>query len=124
VPEWAEIEFPEASSDEPELRHLLAALEPVGSQLEWAIRFIHGMGDVTDVWSGGMVDLERRADEAEDGVPFSWERLTVLARSVHQIIDSRFDGVGTEAIEVVIKRSTAPFGACMRATPLSSTSSP
>lgn len=104
MPHWIEVPFQDKSGAfEPALSDLLAAIESAGSRLEWSIRFVEGTGDITDVWSGGIVDLEKTADESEEGVPVSWERISALARSVHQIIDGRFDGVGTEGVEIVIQ---------------------
>jgi hypothetical protein len=75
------------------LQEFLKRLGSEGSQMTWVIfpDFWAG-GDVSRVWRGGIVELERQVHDSRNGVIVTWEQIQALASKIDQLIDGVIAG--------------------------------
>lgn len=74
---------------------VVAVLRAISADVSWRFR-VHaweGIGDVTPVYSSGIVALEKAAESDPHGIEFSYEALSALAAATEQVITA--DVVGS-----------------------------
>lgn len=77
----------EIPCDSIELKDLLALMEPEGKSLVWSILDWEAMGDVSDFWPAGALDLEQHIAQSEQGLILSLSDLNKLIQKVDQLVD-------------------------------------
>lgn len=69
----------------PQLIDLLQVVPEDDHQLTWAILDLEAIGDISEVWDAGVVDLETQLHHS--AVIFDWQNLVKLANSFEQVIN-------------------------------------
>ena len=71
-----------------DLRDILRAVSTFGPSCQWILTRLEARGDVSVVWSKGMLDLEQAA-ASPGGVRFEWADLVRLSERLVQTIDCK-----------------------------------
>jgi hypothetical protein len=77
----------EIPCDSIELKDLLALMAPEAKRLVWAILDWQAMGDVSEFWPAGALNLEQYIAQSDHGLILSWSNLNQLIQQIDQLVE-------------------------------------